>query len=197
MIRIALIGSTGRIGSRIAQEARARGHHVREVLRKDVDVFDAPALATVLRGSDVLVSAYGAPASEPDKLPQATRSLFQAAESLELSRVLTVGGCGILSVAEGGRLADTDGFPAALLPKVRAHDEAVAVLAASRIAWTCVSPPEQIGPGERTGRYRLARDTLVRNAAGGSTISYEDFACAVVDELERPQHLRQLVGAGY
>jgi putative NADH-flavin reductase len=197
VIRIALIGSTGRIGSRIAQEARARGHHVREVLRKDVDVFDAPALATVLRGSDVLVSAYGAPASEPDKLPQATRSLLQAAESLELSRVLTVGGCGILLVPEGGRLADADGFPAALLPKVKAHDEAVAVLAASRIAWTCVSPPEQIGPGERTGSYRLARDTLVRNAAGGSTISYEDFACAVVDELEGPQHLRQLVGAGY
>jgi uncharacterized protein len=196
-MRIALIGSTGRIGSRIAHEARARGHHVREVLRGDVDLFDAPALASALRGSDVLVSAYGAPAGEPDKLPQATRSLVQAAESLELSRVLTVGGCGMLAVPEGGRLADSDGFPQALQPKVKAHEEAVAVLAASRIAWTCVSPPEQIGPGERTGHYRLLPETLVRDAAGASTISYEDFACAVMDELEAAQHLRRVIGAGH
>jgi uncharacterized protein len=150
-----------------------------------------------LRGNDILVSAYGAPAGEPEKLPRATRSLVQAAESLELSRVLTVGGCGILAIPEGGRLADKDGFPEALQPKVRAHAEAVAVLAASPIAWTCVSPPEQIGPGERTGHYRLAPGTLVRDAAGASTISYEDFACAVVDELEAASHVRRLVGAGY
>ena len=196
MKRIALVGSTGRIGSRIAQEARSRGHHVLEVLRADVDLFDPVALATVLRGNDVLISAYGAPAAEPQKLPQATHSLLQAAESAGLLRVLTVGGCGVLAVPEGGRLADTDGFPAALLPKVKAHEEAVAMLAASRMAWTCLSPPEQIGPGERTGRYRLAPGALVRDATGRSTISYEDFACAVVDELEAGGHLRQLVGAG-
>jgi uncharacterized protein len=196
-MRIALVGSTGRIGSRIACEARARGHHLSEILRADVDLFDALALAAALRGSDVLVSAYGAPAGEPEKLPRATRSFVQAAESLELNRVLTVGGCGILAVPEGGRLADTDAFPQALQPKVKAHDEAVAVLAASRVAWTCVSPPEQIGPGERTGHYRLIPETLVRDAAGASTISYEDFACAVVDELEAASHLRRLVGAGY
>jgi uncharacterized protein len=196
-MRIALVGSTGRIGSRIAQEARARGHHVFEVLRAHVDIFDPDALARVLRGNDVLVSAYGAPAAEPHKLPQATRSLLQAAESAGLQRVLTVGGCGALAVPEGGRLADTDGFPAALLPKVKAHEEAVALLAGSRMAWTCLSPPEQIGAGDRTGRYRLAAAALVRDAAGRSAISYEDFAIAVVDELERAQHLSQLVGAGY
>lgn len=197
MMRIALVGSTGRIGSRIVQEARARGHQVREVLRADVDLFDPATLATMLRGHDVLVSAYGAPAAEPQKLPAATHSMLSAAQAAGLGRVLTVGGCGVLAVAEGGRLADTDGFPPALLPKVKAHEEAVALLAASRMAWTCLSPPEQIGPGERTGRYRLAPAILVRDAAGRSTISYEDFACAVMDELEAPRYLRELVGAGY
>lgn len=197
MMRIALIGSTGRIGSRILQEARTRGHQVREVLRADVDLFEAAALTTVLRGNDVLVSAYGAPADEPQKLPEATRSMLAAVESAGLDRVLTVGGCGVLAVPEGGRLADIEGFPPALLPKVKAHEEAVELLSASRKAWTCLSPPEQIGPGERTGRYRLASATLVRDAAGRSTISYEDFACAVMDELEAPRYLRELVGAGY
>lgn len=197
MMRIALVGSTGRIGSRIVQEARARGHQVREVLRSDVDLFDPAALATVLAGNDVLVSAYGAPADEPQKLPEATRSMLAAVESAGLGRVLTVGGCGVLEVPEGGRLADTEGFPPALLPKVKAHEEAVELLAASRTAWTCLSPPEQIGPGERTGRYRVSRAMLVRDAAGRSSISYEDFACAVMDELEAPRHQRELVGAGY
>lgn len=197
MKRIALVGSTGRIGSRIAHEARTRGHCVFEVLRADVDLFDPAALTTVLRGNDVLVSAYGAPAADPQKLPEATRSLLQAAEWAGLERVLTVGGCGMLAVPEGRRLADTEGFPAALQPKVSAHEEAVALLAASPTAWTCLSPPEQIGPGERTGRYRLAIKSLVRDDLGRSTISYEDFACAVVDELETARHLRQLLGAGY
>lgn len=197
MIRIALVGSTGRIGSRIANEARTRGHHVLEVLRANVEIFDPYALSKVLRGSDVLVSAYRAPEAEPPKLPQATRSMLQASESAGLTRVLTVGGCGGLTIPEGGRLADTDDFPAELLPKVKAHEEAVDLLASSCIAWTCIAPPEHIGPGERTGRYRLAPAALVRDAAGRSTISYEDFACGVVDELEAAQHLRKLLGAGY
>jgi putative NADH-flavin reductase len=134
---------------------------------------------------------------EPQKLPQATRSLLQAAESAGMARVLTVGGSGGLAVPDGGRLADTDGFPSALLPKVKAHEEAVVLLATSPIAWACLAPPEQVGLGERTGRYRLAPATLVRDAVGRSEISYEDFACAVIDELEAAQHLRQLVGVGY
>jgi putative NADH-flavin reductase len=123
MTRIALVGGTGRIGSRIAQEVRARGHGVLVVLRANVDLFDPDALAKVLRGNDVLISAYGAPADEPQRLPEATHSLLQAAEEAGLPRVLTVGGCGVLTVPEGGRLAETDGFPAALLPKVKAHEQ--------------------------------------------------------------------------
>jgi len=197
MKRIALVGGTGRIGSRIAEEARTRGHAVLVIARADTDIFDPDALAKVLRGNDVLVSAYGAPAAEPQKLPQATRSLLQAAALACLTRVLTVGGCGVLTVPEGGRLADTEGFPATLLPKVKAHEEAVDLLKASGVVWTCLSPPEQIGAGERTGSYRLAPWSLVRDAAGRSAISYEDFAIAVVDELEALDHPHQFVGTGY
>jgi putative NADH-flavin reductase len=195
--QIALIGSTGRVGSRVLAEARSRGHAVRELLRSEVDLFDPQVLAERLHGQDALVSAYGAPADAPQMLPELTRSLVQAARSAGVQRLLTVGGAGGLAIAPGQRLAEMPGFPPALLSKVKAHEEAAAVLAASGLNWTCVAPAERIGPGERTGRYRLAPQALVRDAQGRSGISYEDFACAVMDELEAGRHLRQLVGTGY
>lgn len=195
-LRIALVGSTGRVGSRVLAEAQARGHAVHALLRSDVDLFNPQALAAHLRGQDALVSAYGAPADAPQRLPEATRSLVQAARSAGVQRLLTVGGAGGLAVGPGQQLADTPGFPSALLPKVKAHEEAVALLAASGLDWTCMAPAERIGPGERTGRYRLAPHALVRDAQGRSAISYEDFACALLDELEAGRHLHQLVGTG-
>lgn len=195
-MQFALVGSTGRIGSRLRVEAQARGHAVRPLLRGEVDLFDPHAVARALRGQDALVSAYGAPADAPQQLPEFTRVLVQAAALAGVQRVITVGGAGGLAVNPGRRLADTPDFPAALQVKVAAHEDAVAVLAASGLAWTCMAPAAQIGPGERSGHYRLAVGTLVRDVQGRSVISYEDFACAVVDELEAGRHLLQLVGTG-
>jgi putative NADH-flavin reductase len=169
---------------------------VRAVLRAEVDVFDPQALAALLRGHDALVSAYGAPPDALHLLAALTQSLVAAARLAGVDRLVTVGGAGGLAVAPGQRLADTPGFPAALLPKVKAHEDAGAVLAASGLAWTCLAPATQIAAGERTGRYRLAAGALVADAQGRSTISYPDFACALLDELETGRHLRQLVGVG-
>jgi len=195
-MKIALVGSTGRVGSHVAREALDRGHAVRCLLRAQVDLFDPEALAQALRGQEVLVSAYGAPADAPQLLAQATRSMVQAVRAAAVRRIITVGGAGGLAVRPGVRLADTDGFPSALLPKVGAHEDAVAVLAASGLDWTCLAPAAQIGPGERTARYRLALGALVRDAEGRSSISYEDFACALLDELEAGHYMRQVVGTG-
>jgi putative NADH-flavin reductase len=161
-MKIALVGGTGRVGSRVAREALDRGHAVRCLRRREVDLFDPWAVAQALRGQDVLVSAYGAPADAPQLLAQATRSMVQAARAAAVRRIITVGGAGGLAVRPGMRLADTDGFPSALLPKVKAHEDAAAVLAASGLDWTCLAPAAQIGPGERTARYRLALRALVK-----------------------------------
>jgi putative NADH-flavin reductase len=129
-MKIALVGGTARVGSRVAREALDRGHAVRCSRRREVDLFDPWAVAQALRGQDVLVSsAYGAPADAPQLLAQATRSMVQAARAAAVRRIITGGGAGVLAVRPGVRLADTDGFPSTLLPKVKAH--AVAVLAAS------------------------------------------------------------------
>lgn len=203
-MKIALIGSTGRIGRHLAQEARSRGHKVRSLLHaarstleedattRVADVFDGAALADAVRGQDAIVSAYGAPADAPHLLPLATAAIVKAATVAGVRRLVTVGGAGALEVQPGVRLADTAGFPPSLLPKVRAHADALSVLAGSGLHWTCVAPAVQIGPGERTGRYRLAV-----GAVAGSSISYPDFACALLDELEGDRHPRQIVGTGY
>jgi len=207
-MKIVLVGSAGKIGRHLAQEALARGHQTLALLRpggsptasaattRAVDVFDGAALAEAVRGQDAIVSAYGAPADAPHLLPAATLAIVQAAREAGIRRVVTVGGAGGLFVRPGVRLADTEGFPPALLHKVRAHAEAVAVLADSGLHWTCIAPAAQIVAGDRTGRYRLAVGALVSDAAGRSPISYPDFACALLDELEADRHLRQLVGTG-
>lgn len=207
-MKIVLIGAAGRVGRHLAREALARGHAVRALARpggtrpepglatRDVDVFDAAALAAALRGQEVLVSAYGAPADAPQRLPLATAAFVAAAHAAGIRRLLTVGGAGGLAVRDGVRLADTEGFPPALLPKVQAHADAVAALAGSGLHWTCLAPAAQIVAGERTGRYRLAIGMLVSDAAGRSSISYPDFACALLDELDADRHPRRVVGTG-
>jgi hypothetical protein len=202
-MKIALIGSAGQIGRHLAQEALARGHEVLGLLRpggsqpdaaaatRAVDVFDAAALAEAVRGQDAIVSAYGAPADAPHLLPAATAAIVVAACAAGVHRLVTVGGAGGLELRPGVRLADTEGFPVVLLPKVKAHADAVAVLAESGLHWTCVAPAARIVAGERSGSYRVAVGTLVSNS-----ISYADFACALLDELEADRYPRQVVGTG-
>jgi len=196
-MRIALIGATGRIGRLIAQEATGRGHAVTALRRGEPDILDAAALAQAVRQHDALVSAYRPPSDALHLLALVAASATQAVRQAGVPRVLTVGGAGVLSVAPGVRLGDTPDFAAALVPQVAAHTAAIAVLrACTDVDWTCMVPPAQIGVGARTGRYRTAVDALVRQADGRSTVSYGDFACAVLDELESPCHSRQVVGVG-
>lgn len=208
-MKIALVGIRGRIGRHLAREALARGLQVLGLVREGatapdvatpvriIDLFDAAGLAEAVRGQDAVVSAYGAPADAPQLLAEATACIVEAARAAGIRRVLTVGGAGGLQVRPGVRLADTADFPAALLPKVKAHGDAVAVLAGSGLDWTCIAPAAQIGPGERTGRYRLAVGALVTDPSGRSSISYEDFACALLDELEGAGHPCQVIGVGH
>jgi putative NADH-flavin reductase len=200
-MKIALIGCAGKVGRHLAQETLARGYEVLGLSRpggarpdatvatRAVDVFDAQSLAEAVRGQDAIVSAYGAPANAPHLLPAATAAIVVAARAAGVHRLVTVGGAGGLQVRPGVRLADTEGFPPALLPKVKAHADALAVLAESGLHWTCVAPAAQIVAGERSGRYQTAVGALA-----GKSISYADFACALLDELEADRHPRQVVG---
>lgn len=126
-----------------------------------------------------------------------TRSLIAAARQAGVRRVIMVGGAGSLLVAPNVRLVDAPGFPEEYRAIALTHADALAVLRVADLDWTYFSPASLIQPGERTGKFRIGGDNLVADAQGKSRISSEDYATALVDELETPQHIRQRFTIGY
>jgi putative NADH-flavin reductase len=67
------------------------------------------------------------------------------------------------------------------LEQLRQHPE---------LEWSFLAPSVQLEPGERTETIRLGTDRLLADAKGQSKISVQDFAVAMINELEDPQHVR-------
>ncbi len=216
-MKIVLFGATGNVGTRIAQEARRRGHEVVGVVRDPAavqppaegvslvrgDATDAGAVAAAARGADAVVNAIsprpnqrGLPAPS---LTAAARSLLAGLRQAGVKRLVVVGGAGSLEIAPGQALVDQPSFPAAYKPEALAQREALQVLRAEAgdLEWTYLSPAAEIHAGERTGHYRTTGDRLLADAQGKSTITFEDYAVALLDELERPKHVRQRFGVAY
>jgi putative NADH-flavin reductase len=187
-MKIALFGATGMIGSRIAAEATARGHHVTSLSRSTGgDLADPDAVLEVAGSHDVIVSATG-----PSRTGEPHQAWLDAVSTLIAhageARIVFVGGAGSLLTPDGTRLLDTDGFPAEYHAEASAGAAALELFRAApeSVDWTFVSPSPVIAPGERTGRYTTALDT-----PAGDFISAEDYAVALLDEIEEPQHPRK------
>ena len=108
-----------------------------------------------------------------------------------------VGGAGGLEVAPGQLVINQPWFPEQWKPIAQAHIDALEVLRASNINWTTLTPPGMFTPGDRTGTYRLGLENLVAKEDGTSSISMEDYAIALVDEIENPRHERKRFSVGY
>jgi uncharacterized protein len=210
-MRIVIFGVTGNVGSRIAREALRRGHSVMGVVRvpgpAPIDgvqtvvgnVLDAASVAAVVRGTDAVVSAVGPGNFERSPfLADAAKALIAGLREAGVKRLVVVGGAGGLEVAPGVQLVDSPGFPEAWKGIALAHRDAWEVFAAGPdLDWTYVAPAAMLEPGERIGKYRTGGDQLVADAQGNSRISMEDYAVAVMDELEHPRHLRARMSVGY
>ena len=167
------------------------------------DATSADSVASVARGADAVVSAIsprpnarGLPAP---RLVENTRAIIAGLRRAGVKRVLYVGGASTLEVAPGQQLLDQPGFPEAYKAEAIEGREALQLWCteAQGLDWTFLSPAIEIGPGERTGNYRTTDERLLFDAQGKSFISYEDYAVAVLDELERPQHVGQRFGVAY
>lgn len=201
---IALIGATGFIGSRILTELVSRGHAVTAIVRNPEkvpalpgatavkgDIFDKDGLARLLAGHEVVISSVHYLASDAD-------ALLGAVKQSGVKRYLVVGGAGSLEVAPGVKLFDTPEFPAMYLDEARKGGAYLDLLKQEKtLDWTFLSPSAIIAPGERTGKFRLGLDQLLVDAKGESRISAEDYAIALVDELEKPAHGRSRFTVGY
>jgi len=214
MKSIVLLGATGMIGQRILMEALSRGHHVTAVTRETSrtgehrqnldyrvgDIFKPETVAAAAVDHDVVVSAYGAGMGDASLIVKAAHALIEALTRVEPIRLIVVSGAGSLEVKPGLELVDTPDFPAAWKPVALAHREALDVFRKAGFAefdWTAASPSAVIEPGTRTGKYRTALDQLILDAQGNSRISAEDFAVAVVDEIEKPQFDGKRFTVGY
>lgn len=212
-MNIALIGAGGFIGSALRTEALARGHRVTALVTRPeklqaapgleaakADVQDTAALARQLAGHDVVVSAFSghAQTDTQDYYLRGIRSIVAATRQSGVKRLLVVGGAGSLEVAPGLQLLDTPQFPPEYKATAEGARQALRLLRdEDGLDWTMLSPSAVIAPGERTGRFRLAGDQLLRNEAGESRISVEDYAVAFLDEVEKPAHPRQRFTVGY
>lgn len=202
-MNIALIGASGNVGSRILKELTDRRHTVTAIARhpekiapgpgvaaKKGDLYDTKGLADLLRGHDAVVSSVFFTASDPKLLVEAVRASG-------VKRYLVVGGAGSLEVAPGRRLLDTPDFPPEYKPEATKGAEFLAFLKTVKdLDWAFISPSALFVPGRRTGKFRLGGDQLLV-AGKDSSISFEDFAVAMADELEKPTHSRTRFTVGY
>jgi|HubBroStandDraft_6_1064221.scaffolds.fasta_scaffold16792_3 putative NADH-flavin reductase len=209
-MKVVLFGASGMIGSRILDELVRRGHAVTAVARhpekvqalngvKAVkgDVADSASVASIAKGADAAISAYSPPRSDPAMLLDAARALVAGLKQAGVRRLIAVGGAGSLEVAPGVQLVDTPEFPSGWLAIALAHRDVLPIFKQSDLDWTYFSPAALIEPGVRTGKFRLGGTRLVANDRGESRISAEDYAVALVDELENPQNIRKQFTAAY
>jgi putative NADH-flavin reductase len=217
-MKIALIGATGRIGSRILKEASTRGHQVTAISRSAAslgplpgvtpaaaDVFDTAALTTLLSGQEAVLVSYS-PGYERsfdadilDQFRRAGKAILAAIKASGVKRVLWVGGASSLKLPNGEVLLDSAQWPPQFnKDAVRGVIEYRYMLKAEPdLDWAMLSPSIYIEPGQRTGKFRLEKEYLLFDAAGRSHISMEDFAVAMIDELEHPRHHCERFTVGY
>lgn len=212
-MNIALIGATGFIGSALLQEALQRGHQVTALVRDasklsahpqlravSVDVQNQDALAAQLKGQAAVISAFSGH-SQTDvhqAYLKGLQAIVAATKQAGVKRFLIVGGAGSLEVAPGKQLVDTPEFPNQWKASALGARDALNLMRnETQLDWTMLSPSAYIFPGERTGQFRLGGDQLLTDAQGKSQVSVQDYAVAMLDELEKGAHVKQRFTVGY
>jgi hypothetical protein len=198
------------------REALDRGHHVTAVVRdrtkitegrprlsvRTGDALDPASVTSAAEGHDVVISAVGGGdgAAHQATIKPAAVALIEGLRALgdQAPRLIAVGGAGSLRTPGGGHVWDAPGLAENVRQIMHAHGDALEhYRTITDVDWTNVSPAAKIAPGERTGAYRTGLDDLVTDASGTSFITVEDFAVAVIDEAERPQHRQRRFTAAH
>ena len=219
MKKVVLIGASGFVGNAILNELLERGHEVTAIVRHPekvkaenprlsvvgMDVEDSARLTDVCKGHDAVISAYNPGWGNPDMYEDTLRvypKILNAVKASGTGRLLIVGGAGSLFVKPGVRLVDTSTLPEAWLPGVKSMAKFYleTLVHEQDLDWVFFSPAANLGnlqPGVRTGKFRLGKDDLIVDEKGDSFISVEDYAMAMVDELEQENHHKERFTIGY
>ena len=202
---IALIGASGNIGSKITEELLSRGYNVTAIARNPEkvdaservtpvagDILQPQQLAETLKGHDAVICAASF-------IPNESEKLLEAIRLSGVNRYLMVGGAASLLNEDGIKVWETlEGLPDGVMNYIQEGMRALDLLKeADDFDWTFLSPAVVIGPGERTGKFRLGKDNVVADENGDSKISYDDYAIAMVDELEQGNNIKARFTLGY
>jgi len=214
-MKVLLIGATGNIGQRILKETLAKGYEVTAAQRHPeklkaqhphltvikADLLDETELPSLLSRYDLIISAISAGGeSTPEQFKKANDNLIAVLQGKPDQRLIIVGGAGNTEVAPGVRVVHSpimDSLPEEWKPDIFAHAYVLDQYKASGINWTYFSPARDVEPGERTGKYRLGGGNMIIDDAGNSKISMEDYAAALVDEIENKKFIKQQMSIGY
>ncbi|WP_310832806.1 NAD(P)-dependent oxidoreductase [Paenibacillus pedocola] len=203
-MKIAVIGASGKAGSEIVKEALSRGHEVTAIVRDAAKAAESGAAvlekdvlaltAEDLKGFEAVVNAFGAPFGQEHLHVEAGNVLIGALKDNPDTRLIVVGGAGSLFVDEAKtiKVVETPGFPDFVKPTALNQGKNLEILQGTEgLNWTFVSPSANFAVGTRTGSYTKGKDNLLVNSKGESYVSYADYAIAIVDEIEQPQHMRE------
>lgn len=216
MKSVVLIGASGFVGTAILNELLSRGHKVTAVVRNPekinvssfnldivkTDVSDTNVMVEICKGKDAIISAYNPGWANPDIYEETLRNyplILEAAKQSGMKRLLCVGGAGTLFCAPGLRVVDSGAIPDAIMGGVKSLGEFYlnTLMNEKAIDWIFFSPAGTLESGKRTGKFRLGKDDLIIDENGISHISVEDYAVAMVDELENPKHHYERFTIGY
>ena len=204
-MKIAVVAANGRVAGKVIEEAISRGFDVTAFGRREnntkaqdyvqKDLFDLTA--DDLKGFDAVVDAFGA--WTEDTLEQHSTSLKHLCDILSGTdtRLLVVGGAGSLYVNPEHTACVSDGpdFPDMFKPLASAMAKALGELRdRNDVKWTYISPAGDFqADGERSGKYILGGEELTLNSRNESIISYADYAIAMIDEIEKGDHIQQRI----
>ena len=216
MANVLLIGATGFVGSAVLNELVSRGHKVTAVARNiekvakselldavKEDVANVDAIAKLAEGKDAIISAYNPGWTNPDiatLISENYPKILSAAKKSGVERLLIVGGAGTLFCAPGLRVVDSGAIPEEIVGGVRPLGDFYlnTLMNENDIDWVFFSPAGVFDQqGKKTGNYRLGKDDLIVDAEGNSHISVQDYADAMVNELEKPAHHKERFTIGY
>ena len=216
MANVLLIGATGFVGSAVLNELVSRGHKVTAVVRNiekvakselvdavKEDVANVDAIAKLAEGKDAIISAYNPGWTNPDiaaLISENNPKILSAAKKSGVERLLIVGGAGTLFCAPGLRVVDSGAIPAEIMGGVRPLGDFYlnTLMNENDIDWVFFSPAGVFDQeGKKTGNYRLGKDDLIVDGEGNSHISVQDYADAMVNELEKPAHHKERFTIGY
>ena len=220
-LKIIVYGASGRVGSRLVNEALNRGHKVTAVSRDPGkiekrhdrltavkgDIVDPESVARLIADHDVVVVSVRGNvdgSKDPENTVQRVAAEVLVGELRDMGesapRLIYVGGAGSLEIKPGVLYADGLPFfmPGFIRQEIRGHVLTLKYLRTIEdVQWTYISPAKKFGPGKRTGSYRTGGDQMFYDKKGKSKISMEDFAVALIDEAENPEHVRERFSVAY